>query len=135
MLLPLWMLHALQMQMIQKIGLACIFLLATIDILFDILRTVHTVNRDSLTTHAIIWDVLEPTIAVIISCLPSYRALFKHSRSRSAVWYKTLGSEARVGTPRAQRDACRLRSDFAGLELGSAAPSLYELHSDFEPDS
>ena len=123
MLLPLWMLHNLQIQTIQKLGLACLFLLAMIDILFDILRTTHRISGIYGQAVAATWDILEPTIAVIISCLPSYRALFKLSRSEPLVQYNTLHYNAKATTTHAKRDAYRFRSDIAGFELRSSVSS------------
>ncbi|MCJ1389046.1 hypothetical protein MMC18_001900 [Xylographa bjoerkii] len=81
MALPLWMLKGLRISRAQKIGLAAIFLIAFIDILFDILRTIYTVNGGAVGLDTT-FDILEPTIAVIISTLPTYRALFM-TRKRS----------------------------------------------------
>ena len=88
MALPLWMLKKLQMRLFHKIGLASIFLLAWIDVVFDILRTYHTIG--GTTSLSVLWDILEPTIAVVIATMPTYRALFSrametHSSKRSGV--------------------------------------------------
>jgi hypothetical protein len=77
------MLSGLQMRPMQKMGLGALFLLATIDVLFDILRTVYSVDGGIVALDTI-WDVLEPTVAVIISSLPTYRALFGLSNSKSS---------------------------------------------------
>ncbi|KAK6593133.1 hypothetical protein ACHAPC_004623 [Botrytis cinerea] len=88
MALPLWMLKGLQMKTGQKIGLAVIFLIATIDVVFDILRTIYTVDGGAIALDTL-WDILEPTITVMISALPSYRTLFGDRRKKSTS-YKTL---------------------------------------------
>lgn len=121
MLLPLWMLRSLQMRRAQKLGLACLFLLATIGILFDVLRMVYAVYGSAITAYAALWDVLEPTIAVIISCLPSYRALFKHMHSEVVGSYDTLKTRPVDGVIRLNQKHHELRIDSAGLELGSSA--------------
>ena len=58
------MLHRLQMPLSQKITLGFVFILALIDIAFDILRTVYTVHGGAI-AEDLIWDVLEPSIAVV----------------------------------------------------------------------
>ena len=89
MALPLYMLKGLQIPKAQKITLAGMFCLVCIDIIFDILRTVYTVNGGAVAL-ATIWDILEAEVAVIISCLPTYRALLKTARKRDASSYKNL---------------------------------------------
>ena len=68
------MLRGLQMSMSRKFGLAAIFLIAIADVVLDIIRTVYTVNMGAVALDTI-WDILEPTIAVIVSSLPTYKAL------------------------------------------------------------
>ena len=70
--LPLWMLRRLQMPISQKLGLAALFLIAITDVIFDITRTAYTGGEIAVDA---IWDVLEATIAVIVSSLPTYKAL------------------------------------------------------------
>ena len=83
MVLPIWMLKDLQIGVSQKGGLACIFLIATIGIIFDIIRIAIGDGGGALSLAAL-WNVLEPTIAVIVSTLPSYRALLVSPKSRSS---------------------------------------------------
>lgn len=85
MALPLAMLKNLQMRTTAKLGLAGVFCCAFITIAFDILRTVETLTEDEVAGSTALWTNLESAIAVIISCLPSFAALFK-PRNR-----KTLG--------------------------------------------
>ena len=86
MALPLYMLKGLQISQVQKMTLACLFCLAFIDIVFDILRTFYTVRGGPVA----FWDILEAEVAVIISCLPTYRALLTTARKRSAKIYQNL---------------------------------------------
>ena len=121
--LPLFMIEGLQMPMTRKLGLAVLFSLATIDVVFDIVRTVNTVKRGPLT----IWDVLEPTTAVIISCLPTYRALFKTSRKQSDDAYRNLTLERKTATPARSRQEFEMHEtprskDGAGEEYAKAVP-------------
>ncbi|TVY71495.1 Satratoxin biosynthesis SC1 cluster protein [Lachnellula suecica] len=73
-ILPLWMLRGLHVTKTQKLGLAAIFALGLADTVFDIVRTVYTVNGGAVALDTV-WDILEPAIAVIASSLPTYRGL------------------------------------------------------------
>jgi len=96
MALPLWMIYQLKLRTSHKIGLAFVFTLAFVDIVFDILRTIYTVNGGALALDTL-WDILEPTIAVIISCLPTYTVLLKSSKKpQPARTYATLEDESKA---------------------------------------
>jgi len=95
MALPLWMIYQLKLRTAHKIGLAFVFALAFVDIVFDILRTIYTVNGGALALDTL-WDILEPTIAVIISCLPTYCVLLKSTKEpQPASTYATLEDESK----------------------------------------
>ncbi|KAL8749125.1 MAG: hypothetical protein Q9184_006926, partial [Pyrenodesmia sp. 2 TL-2023] len=51
MLPPLWMLQGLQKSKCRKVRLAAIFSLALIDVIFDITRTIYTVDGDAVALH------------------------------------------------------------------------------------
>ena len=88
--LPLYMLKQLQkIPRAQKIGLASLFSIATIVIIFDILRAVYALGVGVVALDSV-WDVLEPSIAVMVSALPIYRALFTTARKRDATSYKNI---------------------------------------------
>ena len=79
------------MSMSRKVGLAAIFLIAITDVAFDITRTVYTVNGGAVALDTI-WDILEPTIAVIVSSLPTYKALLGMTKNkRKGSSYQSLG--------------------------------------------
>ena len=78
MALPLWMLKDLKVQIYQKIGLAFIFSLAIVCVVLDIVRT-----AEALKSNQALYTILEINFVVIISCLPSYRALLNMSQPRS----------------------------------------------------
>lgn len=59
------------MRTTQKIGLAAVFSLGIFVVAFDILRTVFSI----VGAQASLWDSLEATVAVIVSCLPVYYVL------------------------------------------------------------
>ena len=84
------MLRRLQMSMSRKLGLAAVFLIAITDVVFDITRTVYTVNGGAVALDTI-WDILEPTIAVIVSSLPTYKALLGIVKKPKSTSYQDLG--------------------------------------------
>lgn len=84
MALPLAMLKNLQVRTTAKIGLAAVFCCAFITIAFDILRAVETLTRDGVVGSTALWTNLESAVAVIVSCLPSFAALFNPRNSRNA---------------------------------------------------
>jgi len=90
--LPMGMLIKLKLPTSQKLGLGVIFCLGLVDIVFDILRTLNTINGGAFAIDTI-WDVLETVIAVIVSTLPSYRSLFTTQRRPSTHSCDEYGSE------------------------------------------
>lgn len=92
MVLPLRILWNLRINARQKVGLAMVFGLATISMVFAIVRAVVTLG--TLTPHGVssleradpisltLYSVLEATIAVIVSCLPTFRVLFLGTERR-----------------------------------------------------
>lgn len=74
MVLPIWMLGKLQMPTSKMVGLACIFSLGFVIIVLDILR-IALGDGGGIISLASLWDILEPSIAVIVSTLPTYRSL------------------------------------------------------------
>jgi len=69
------MLRSMLTRTSQKVGLAFVFGLVGIDIVFDILRTVYTASLDlaNFPDKNTLWVILEPTIAVVVCALPCYR--------------------------------------------------------------
>ncbi|KAI9813756.1 MAG: hypothetical protein M1827_003546 [Pycnora praestabilis] len=84
MALPLRILWALRIDMRQKFALAGIFCLGFIVIIFSIVRAITTSMsltnewslKESDPVWLALWSVLESTIAVCVSCLPSFRLLY-----------------------------------------------------------
>lgn len=74
----------------RKLGLAALFLIAITDVIFDITRTVYTVHGGAVALDTI-WDILEPTIAVIVSALPIYKALLGGAKKKRNTRYQNLG--------------------------------------------
>ena len=75
MALPLAMLKGLQMSTKAKVGLTGIFCCAVITVAFDILRAVETLTNGSNPGSTALWTNLESAIAVIVSCLPTFKSL------------------------------------------------------------
>ena len=72
--LPLYMLRGLHIRPAQKVGLAALFLICVVDIVFDILRAAFALDGGILSLN-ILWNMLEPIVAVIVCALPTYRGL------------------------------------------------------------
>lgn len=89
MALPLYMLKGLQLPTSRKRGPGCLFCLAFVDITFDIIRIVNTIDG-RIVTLGTVWDILEPQFAVITSCSPTYRSLFSTVRKRETKRYKDI---------------------------------------------
>ena len=92
--LPLYMLKRLQhIPPAQKIGLASLFSIATIVIICDVLRVIYGLGA-GVVALATVWDILEPSIAVMISALPTYRALFTTARKRGRTSYLIVARDS-----------------------------------------
>ena len=83
------MLQGLQMSTSRKIGLAVLFSIAITDVIFDITRTIYSVDGGALALNTV-WDILESTIAVIVSSLPTYKALFGVAKRKKTPSYQEL---------------------------------------------
>ena len=84
------MVWGLQLRKSQKATLAGIFSLGLVVAVFDILRTVESLQSGTFSGVAL-WSSLEVTIAVIVASLPLYRVLLT-SKGR-----KYLVSRGRMG--------------------------------------
>lgn len=94
------MLKRLQMESRPKIWMAVVFLIATIDVIFDILHTIYTVDGGAIALDTVC-DILEPTITVRWLS-PPYQATEPHLESIGrmsphAVLYKNLGQSGNTG--------------------------------------
>ena len=98
MALPLSVVRSLHIKRSQKFGLACIFLLGFVTIFCDIARILVGGDGNGLKL-APLWDVLEPSLGVIISTLPTYRGLPLFStRKRMVSLYHNVRSSRSLGT-------------------------------------
>ena len=124
MALPLWMLKNLKIRARQKFGLAFIFSLAIFIVALDILRTVQAAADNQA-----LYTVLEVNFAVIVSCLPTYRALLTIGQKRTENKASKMSSYARksMGNGRAFRgDDGRLplrSQEDIGTELSAHSPN------------
>ncbi|APA13286.1 hypothetical protein sscle_10g080560 [Sclerotinia sclerotiorum 1980 UF-70] len=92
MTLPLGMLRAMKMSRSRKLGLAAIAALVVIDIVFDILRTIYTVGsyESTFPNANAVWALCEPTIAVMVCALPTYRTLLFRKTPEPSTSYQGM---------------------------------------------
>ncbi len=76
------MLWGLQLHRSQKVVLAGVFSLAFVVAIFDILRTVESLQSGTFSGVAL-WSSLEITMAVIVASLPLYRVLLTSKGRKS----------------------------------------------------
>ena len=116
------------MSITRKVGLAAIFLLAIIDMALDITRTVYTVNGDAVGLD-VIWDILEATIAVIVSSLPTYKALPGLAQRKKTTLYQNIGHNRDVSWYKSRSNAT---SALNGVELDICSTQVgKETRTDF----
>lgn len=84
------MLWGLQLRKSQKVVLAGIFSLGFVVAIFDILRTVESLQSGTFSGVAL-WSSLEVTISVIVASLPLYRALLTSKGRKSLLSRSSMG--------------------------------------------
>lgn len=67
------MIRSLKMRLAKKLSLSALFAIGIIDIFFDIFRTFYTTTSVGVQN---LWEILEITIAVMLSALIAYRQIF-----------------------------------------------------------
>jgi len=75
------MLKNLKMQTNQKLGLALVFSLGIIIVIFEIVRTIKSLGQSTFSEVAI-YDIAENSVAVIVSSISTYRALWNTRQRR-----------------------------------------------------
>ena len=88
MVLPIGMLIKLNLSIHQRLALAGIFGIVLIDILFDILRTIFSVQQfydPSVAPLSVVFNLCEPAVAVVVCALPSYRSLLPTQAAKCKV--------------------------------------------------
>ena len=105
----------------RKLGLAALFSIAMSDVIFDVFRTVYTGGE--VNNYYNIWDILEPTIAVIVSSLPTYKALLGGAKTARNTRYQHLDHSGRaVRYINSSNDA----NGTKGVELGKRSTRVPE---------
>lgn len=105
MILPLYMIYGLQLRTSQKATLAGVFSLGLIVAIFDILRTVESL-QDGTFSGVALWSSLEVTVAVNVASLPLYRVLLTSKGRKSLMSrlsmerYKDIDTSPRASTER-----------------------------------
>ena len=87
MILPIYVLCGIQITRQHKIGLVALFSLGTVILVFEILRFLEflpSVGEGASLTMPLLWSALETNIAIIVSCLPTYRSLLSNEKRRRA---------------------------------------------------
>ncbi|MCJ1247924.1 hypothetical protein MMC30_005139 [Trapelia coarctata] len=99
MALPIWMIKDLKVSMRQKLGLVFVFSIATVIVVLEIIRTIESLNL-----NIVLMVTLEINLAVIVSCLPTYRALLclgqqrhpsrttKYKKPPKVSWLRSISS-------------------------------------------
>ncbi|MCJ1271129.1 hypothetical protein MMC22_011028 [Lobaria immixta] len=96
MLIPISILWGTQMEFRRKLALMFIFSLVIITVVFSILRTstVASLTRQPDPSWLYMWSAIEATVAIVVSCLASFRSLFLQQdiRSQTPVHYNPPAS-------------------------------------------
>lgn len=123
MALPFWMLKDLKISTPQKVGLAFIFSLAIACVALDIVRVIEAVSQ-----HQALYTIIEINSVVIISCLPTYRALLgirqRRRSRRPSGSYPWRSFEKSAGRRSDNGDHHRLRD----ADLGEAGMHEESIH-------
>ena len=110
------------MQLAKKIAIGCVFSVGMIVVVIDALR-IATGDGGGIISQAALYDALEPAIAVLVSCLPTYRSLFTSMRGSSND-YKADQNRYQSGSQQGLKDRIGARYRSEAYELDdSEAPS------------
>lgn len=121
------MVWGLQLRKSQKVVLAGIFSLGLIIAIFDILRTVESLQSGTFSGVAL-WSSLEVTIAVMVASLPLYRVLLTSKGRKSLLSRASMGrykdmSDGQTGVDRKGSD---------GRSSRPSKPSVSTFRDDLE---
>ncbi|KAL8938465.1 MAG: hypothetical protein Q9216_003878 [Gyalolechia sp. 2 TL-2023] len=125
MILPLFMIYGLQLRDSQKAILAGVFSLGFVVAIFDILRTVESL-QDGTFSGVALWSSLEVTVAAIVASLPLYRVLLT-TKGRKNIMSR-LSIERYKGTDASPRGS--IERGF--LETKATKPSVRTFRDDLE---
>jgi hypothetical protein len=98
MALPLSRLLRLRVRLTQKINVGIIFCLSFVVVGVEIVRLVESLKHNG-TNLNIVWTSSEASVAVIISCLPTYNTLISYrekARSRATTAYDRLAASRAI---------------------------------------
>ncbi len=102
MALPIYMLLGLQMRKGQKAGLAGVFCLGLVIVVFDILRTVESLASGTFSGVAL-WSSMKVSMAVIVASLPPYRTLLGNRTRKGTVRYLSWDRYKQFGKSNSQK--------------------------------
>lgn len=94
MALPLSRIPRLRIGIVQKIGVGIIFSLSFVVIALELVRLVFSLKGTGTSVN-VVWTSTEASVAVIISCLPSFSALINYrekAQSRGTAPYDRLAA-------------------------------------------
>lgn len=125
MALPLVMVWGLQLRKSQKLVLAGIFSLGSVVAIFDILRTVESLESGTFSGVAL-WSSLEATIAVIVASLPLYRVLLSSKGRQGLISHISIGRYKTMSDDHTVVEGKKL--DDRSLRLDQRSVSTYRDH-------
>ena len=128
------MLWGLQLRQSQKVVLAGIFSLASVVAIFDILRTVESLQSGTFSGVAL-WSSLEVTMAVIVASLPLYRVLLSSKGRKSLLSRSGLMGRYRDMSDGGQTGVERKGSDDKSSQPPTSKPSVSTFRDDLETQS
>ena len=121
MILPIYFLRDLQMQLGRKIAVACLFSGGMLVVIIDAWRLGigdpgGVQKLDSLA------DVLEPCIAVIVACFPTYKSAIRFDNGTLVNPYKVRRYQLHSGTSVFRRHRLTARYHSEGYEVDDGVP-------------
>lgn len=105
----------------RKVGLAVLFSIAITDVIIDVIRTVYSINIKAVGLDTTC-DILESTIAVIVSSLPTYKALLGSTKKWKKTRYQHMDHSGVVIGKRSRRHNAEESNDVKlGIISGEAS--------------
>ena len=110
--IPLYLCYRLRISLKQKLGLYFALSLGVIIIVFSVVRIVVT-NTDGVhpeVSWLALWSVIESSVAVIVACLTSFKALLvdrqraqtNHRSGSNGIYYQRYGASKDSGSGQCQ---------------------------------
>lgn len=122
MILPTCFLRGLQMQLGKKIAVGLLFSVGMVVVVIDAVR-LAVGDGGGVVSQALLYDALEPAIAVIMSCLPTYRTLISPARGSSRN-LKGDRYQYESGSQQSWKDRITARYRSEGYELSNDSEAL-----------